>query len=149
MASTVKTFSLSPPHFASNFERRAHSRFSFRCLSSKDSAAALSLDSVKVNGPVNGVSSTVEEEREKAELGNNAHVHSVPEGKKREKDSEKVKLEALWDDGYGTETVKDYLDFAQDIIRPDGGPVRWFTPISCGPHLKGSPVLLFLPGKND
>lgn len=148
MASTLKTFSLSPPHFASNFERRAHSRFSIRCLSSKDSTASLSLDNVRVNGAVSGVSSSpaVEEREKEGDLGN-GHLSSVLEGKKSEKGSEKVKLEALWDDGYGNETVKDYLDYAEDIIRPDSGPVRWFTPISCGPHLKGSPVLLFLPGK--
>lgn len=144
MASTVKSFSLSLPHFASNLERRAHSRHSIRCLSSKDSTAALSFDSVKVNGAVNGVSPAVKEERGKADLGSDG-VSSVVEGKKRE-ESEEVKLEALWDDGYGTETVQDYLDCARDIIKPDGGPVRWFTPISCGPHLSGSPVLLFLPG---
>ncbi|XP_057764058.1 phytyl ester synthase 1, chloroplastic-like [Salvia miltiorrhiza] len=141
MASTVKSFSLSPPHFASNLERRAHSRYSVRCLSSKDSTAALSFDSVKVNGAASGVSSAVKEEREKVD-----HVSSVVEGKRREKESQEVKLEALWDDGYGTETVRDYLDYAGDIIKPDGGPVRWFTPISCGPHLRGSPVLFFLSG---
>lgn len=125
MASTMKSFSLSPPpHFASNSARIAHSRYSIGCLSSKDSAAALS---VKVNG-------AVKEERGKIDLA------SVIEGKE-------VKLEALWDDGYGTETVQDYLDYAGDFIKPDGGPVRWFTPISCGPHLRASPLLLFLPGK--
>lgn len=141
MASTVKSFYSLPPHFASNLERRVPSRHSIRCLATRDSAAALSSDYVKVNGAVNGV---VKEEREKAsvELAN-GHVSSVVEDKKREK----VKLEPLWDDGYGTETVKDYLDYAQDIIKPDGGPVRWFTPISCGPHLGGSPILFFLPGK--
>ncbi|XP_042067343.1 uncharacterized protein LOC121810657 [Salvia splendens] len=118
MASTMNSFSLSPPHFASNFERIAQSRYSIRCLS------------VKVNG-------AVKEERGKVDLA------SVIEGKGSEKE---VKLEALWDDGYGTETVQDYLDYAGDIIKPDGGPVRWFTPISCEPHLRGSPLLLFLPG---
>ncbi|KAG6418856.1 hypothetical protein SASPL_121062 [Salvia splendens] len=117
MASTMNSFSLSPPHFASNFERIAQSRYSIRCLS------------VKVNG-------AVKEERGKVDLA------SVIEGKGSEKE---VKLEALWDDGYGTETVQDYLDYAGDIIKPDGGPVRWFTPISCEPHLRGSPLLLFLP----
>ncbi|XP_042044664.1 acyltransferase-like protein At1g54570, chloroplastic isoform X2 [Salvia splendens] len=118
MASTMNSFSLSPPHFASNLERIAQSRYSIRCLS------------VKVNG-------AVKEERGKVDLA------SVIEGKGSEKE---VKLEALWDDGYGTETVQDYLDYAGDIIKPDGGPVRWFTPISCEPHLRGSPLLLFLPG---
>ena len=55
-------------------------------------------------------------------------------------------LELLWDDGYGTKTVKDYLDGAKEIIKPDGGPPRWFCPVECGKPLKDSPVLLFLPG---
>ncbi|KAH6817077.1 Esterase/lipase/thioesterase family protein [Perilla frutescens var. frutescens] len=147
MASAVKSFSLLPPHFASNLERRAHSRFSIRCVADRDSTSALSCDSVKVNGAVNGVASAVKEEREKVTVDlANDRVSSVVEEKKREKSYEVVKLEPLWDDGYGTETVKNCLDYAQDMIKPDGGPVRWFTPISCGPHLRGSPILLFLPG---
>ncbi|KAG8648171.1 acyltransferase-like protein At1g54570, chloroplastic isoform X3 [Manihot esculenta] len=55
-------------------------------------------------------------------------------------------LEALWDDGYGTKTVKDYLDVAKEMIRPDGGPPRWFCPLECGQPRKNSPTLLFLPG---
>ncbi|KAI3707659.1 hypothetical protein L6452_26286 [Arctium lappa] len=31
-------------------------------------------------------------------------------------------------------------------MKPDGGPPRWFCPISCGRPLKDSPVLLYLPG---
>ncbi|RZC57565.1 hypothetical protein C5167_004869 [Papaver somniferum] len=30
----------------------------------------------------------------------------------------------------------------------DGGPPRWFCPVECGKPIKGSPVLLFLPGKD-
>ncbi|XP_022719246.1 acyltransferase-like protein At1g54570, chloroplastic isoform X2 [Durio zibethinus] len=55
-------------------------------------------------------------------------------------------LEVLWDDGYGTNTVKDYLYEAKDMIKNDGGPPRWFCPIECGRPIKDSPVLLFLPG---
>ncbi|XP_052302337.1 phytyl ester synthase 1, chloroplastic-like [Populus trichocarpa] len=55
-------------------------------------------------------------------------------------------LEPLWDDGYGTKTIKDYFDGAKEMIRPDGGPPRWFCPIECGQPLKSSPTLLFLPG---
>lgn len=57
------------------------------------------------------------------------------------------KLEPLWDDGYGTQTVKDYIERAKDLIKPDGPP-RWFCPIECGCPLKDSPILLYLPG-ND
>ncbi|KAL2551118.1 Acyltransferase-like protein [Forsythia ovata] len=56
------------------------------------------------------------------------------------------KLEPLWDDGYGSQTAKDYLEAAKDMIRPDNGPPRWFCPIESGPPIKNSPVLLFLPG---
>ncbi|KAD5960563.1 hypothetical protein R6Q59_013636 [Mikania micrantha] len=59
------------------------------------------------------------------------------------------KLEPLWDDGYGTQSVKDYLDLAKEIIKPDGGPPRWFCPVAADGYdspLPGSPILLFLPG---
>ena len=46
-------------------------------------------------------------------------------------------------DGYGSKTLKDY---AKEIIKPDGGPPRWFCPVECGRPLKDSPVLLFLLG---
>ncbi|XP_039018978.1 acyltransferase-like protein At1g54570, chloroplastic isoform X2 [Hibiscus syriacus] len=55
-------------------------------------------------------------------------------------------LELFWDDGYGTNTVKDYIDAAKDMIKPDGGPPRWFCPVECGRPIKDSPLLLFLPG---
>ncbi|XP_010241345.1 PREDICTED: acyltransferase-like protein At1g54570, chloroplastic [Nelumbo nucifera] len=55
-------------------------------------------------------------------------------------------LEVLWDDGFGTYSVKDFLDMAKDMVKPDGGPPRWFCPLECGRSLKDSPVLLFLPG---
>ncbi|KAB5529395.1 hypothetical protein DKX38_019476 [Salix brachista] len=69
-----------------------------------------------------------------------------PREKKWAKDAVFKDLELLWDDGYGTKTVKDYLDGAKEIIKPDGGPPRWFCPVECGKPLKDSPVLLFLPG---
>ncbi|XP_071730604.1 phytyl ester synthase 1, chloroplastic-like isoform X2 [Rutidosis leptorrhynchoides] len=33
-----------------------------------------------------------------------------------------------------------------DLIKSDGGPPRWFCPVSCGKPLSDSPVLLYLPG---
>ncbi|KAL4590822.1 hypothetical protein LXL04_003765 [Taraxacum kok-saghyz] len=60
------------------------------------------------------------------------------------KDASK-KLEVLWDDGFGTHTGKNFFQLANDIMKPDGGPPRWFCPISCGPPLQNSPVLLYLP----
>ncbi|KAK4490790.1 hypothetical protein RD792_001503 [Penstemon davidsonii] len=56
------------------------------------------------------------------------------------------KLKPMWDDGYGTQTVKDYFEAAKNIIQSDGGPPRWFCPIESGPPLANSPLLLFLPG---
>ncbi|KAK2648839.1 hypothetical protein Ddye_016328, partial [Dipteronia dyeriana] len=35
-------------------------------------------------------------------------------------------LVVLWEDGYGTESVKDYPDEAKEIIRPDRGNPCWF-----------------------
>ncbi|CAI9102431.1 OLC1v1000697C2 [Oldenlandia corymbosa var. corymbosa] len=59
----------------------------------------------------------------------------------------KLELEPLWNDEYGTQTVQDYVEIAKEmILRPDGGPPRWFCPIECGCPLKDSPVLLYLPG---
>ncbi|KAL3647195.1 hypothetical protein CASFOL_008163 [Castilleja foliolosa] len=143
MASTVKNFGLSPPNYSGLIlERRVQSRYPVRCcLASRDLTAALSADSVKVNGAVNGPLKEESKGASSVEF-KNGHVSSIVEDKVFNEE----KLEALWDDGYGTETVKQYLDYAKEIIKPDGGPARWFTPISCGPHLKDSPVLLFLPG---
>lgn len=55
-------------------------------------------------------------------------------------------LKPLWDDGYGTQTVRDYIKAAKTMIKPDGGPPRWFCPVESGPPLKNSPLLLYLPG---
>lgn len=44
-------------------------------------------------------------------------------------------------------TLKDYLDECKELmIRSDGGPPRWFTPLECGSHTCDSPLLLYLPG---
>ncbi|KAI3960155.1 hypothetical protein MKW98_016879 [Papaver atlanticum] len=56
-------------------------------------------------------------------------------------------LEALWDDGYGTRSIQDYLDMSRETIeKADGGPPRWFCPVECGNPIKDSPVLFFLAG---
>ncbi|XP_065620526.1 phytyl ester synthase 2, chloroplastic isoform X2 [Quercus suber] len=42
---------------------------------------------------------------------------------------------------------REYFERSKELIsRSDGGPPRWFTPLECGPPLKNSPLLLFLPG---
>ena len=40
----------------------------------------------------------------------------------------------------------DYFEQAKDLIRSDGGPPRWFSPLECGSRFNNSPLLLFLPG---
>jgi hypothetical protein len=50
--------------------------------------------------------------------GNNGNLkHGVE--KRWEKDAILKDLEILWDDRYGTKTVKDYLDGAREIVKPD------------------------------
>jgi len=67
---------------------------------------------------------------------------------KKKKGEAEEGLAALWDDGYGRRSVEDYFAAAKEICRSDGGPPRWFCPVECGPPLKDSPTLLFLPGTN-
>lgn len=55
-------------------------------------------------------------------------------------------LKPLWDDGYGTQTARDFIEAAKTMFKPDGGPPRWFCPVECGSPLKNSPLLLYLPG---
>ncbi|KAG0468473.1 hypothetical protein HPP92_017801 [Vanilla planifolia] len=69
-----------------------------------------------------------------------------PENMVRKNEESGLNLEVLYDDGSGMESVKDYLDATRKIIKPDGGPPRWFCPPECGQPIKGAPLLLFLPG---
>ncbi|XP_027155146.1 acyltransferase-like protein At1g54570, chloroplastic, partial [Coffea eugenioides] len=144
MASLVSNL-WAPSSFALT-EFKPQSRAQIRCSAAQESSI-LSTDTVRLNG----VSSAKEQERTIPMMDRgNGHL---PAGggtrEKKKKGEEEVmqeKLEPLWDDGYGTRSVKDYMDSAKDVIKPDGGPLRWFSPIECGPPLKNSPVLLFLPG---
>ncbi|KAA8548271.1 hypothetical protein F0562_004468 [Nyssa sinensis] len=43
-------------------------------------------------------------------------------------------------------SLKDFFEQSKDLIRSDGGPPRWFSPLKCGSRLNDSPLLLFLPG---
>lgn len=43
-------------------------------------------------------------------------------------------------------SVVDYLESCPDLIKPDGGPPRWFAPLAPGPPRANAPLLLFLPG---
>ncbi|WOK94469.1 acyltransferase-like protein, chloroplastic isoform X1 [Canna indica] len=42
--------------------------------------------------------------------------------------------------------IKDYIERSREMIRPDGGPPRWFSPLECGARGKDPPLLLYLPG---
>lgn len=85
MASIVKCFWASP-HFGLNINEKCRSRSGIQCLASGESAdAALSVESVKVNGIVNGVSSSVVKEKKESdrlmiEVG---HVTGVQMWRKR------------------------------------------------------------------
>ncbi|XP_043815613.1 acyltransferase-like protein At1g54570, chloroplastic isoform X2 [Manihot esculenta] len=149
---SVFSFQLSP-YFLTNSVIKGQFRVRVQNVGSRESKV-LSSDSIAVNKTSfidqkkkNGVlydgGTLVEEERALIN-GENGRLGSVAQNK-RMKDVSKD-LEALWDDGYGTKTVKDYLDVAKEMIRPDGGPPRWFCPLECGQPRKNSPTLLFLPG---
>lgn len=43
-------------------------------------------------------------------------------------------------------SLQDYFERSKDLIRSDGGPPRWFSPLECGTRLENSPLLLYLPG---
>ncbi|KAH9743287.1 AB hydrolase-1 domain-containing protein [Citrus sinensis] len=61
---------------------------------------------------------------------------------------EKYSSESEEQEGNSRKWLKDYFDEAKDMIKSDGGPPRWFSPLECGSHNRNSrsPLLLFLPG---
>ncbi|OIV95139.1 hypothetical protein TanjilG_21529 [Lupinus angustifolius] len=62
-------------------------------------------------------------------------------------EEEEEDLAPLWNDGYGVKTVHDFIAEAKEKNKVDnGGSPSWFSPNDCGPPLKNSPNLLFLPG---
>jgi len=156
MASVVTSRVLS--YFLTNSELKPRSRVRVQSVSGSDSKG-LPSDSVQMNG----ASLIGEEEkngvlidrgiREKEKTGGRADAWNASlkcgVEKKCVKDVISSHLDVLWDDGYGTKTVKDYFEEAKEMIRPDGGPPRWFCPVECGQPLKDSPVLLFCPGNCD
>ncbi|KAH9743285.1 AB hydrolase-1 domain-containing protein [Citrus sinensis] len=60
---------------------------------------------------------------------------------------EKYSSESEEQEGNSRKWLKDYFDEAKDMIKSDGGPPRWFSPLECGSHNRNSrsPLLLFLP----
>lgn len=139
---TTSVVNLSPCFaLKSGYYKNPSSRVSVKCTkTASDSSLEKSANLVKGVSLNKRVGSLNDVERREI-LGSN-----VIDDKSRWKEE---KLEPLWDDGYGTQSVKDYLDLAKDFIKPDGGPPRWFCPVVADGNetpLPNSPVLLFLPG---
>ncbi|KAK6267101.1 hypothetical protein QUC31_017938 [Theobroma cacao] len=69
---------------------------------------------------------------------------------KRRKEESELISNVYWNLDEMTEEnrkkLKDYFEECKDLIRSDGGPPRWFSPLECGSHTPDSPLLLFLPG---
>jgi len=133
------------PYLVFNLEFRLRCRFQAKSSVGGDSRVASSPELFVLNG------APPMEEREKVGplTGGNEYAVSkieVVEKKKKVEKEAKESLAVLWDDAYRTKSVKDYLELARFMIRPDGGPPRWFCPVECGHPLNDSPVLLFLPG---
>lgn len=80
---------------------------------------------------------------------NQKGVNEVNGSVKSQKKLVSDEIELLWDDGYGSKSVKDYFAAAREILKPDGGPPRWFSPVDCGRPVEDAPTLLFLPGKQN
>lgn len=130
MATTTTSSSLlALPSFRSNCNQRPS--FKVRAQISGDKATSVE--------PVNG----------------SVSVSNLPNPKGSEvngkvKFQREAEIELLWDDGYGSKSVKDYFAAAREILKkPDGGPPRWFSPVDCGQPIKDAPTLFFLPGKNN
>lgn len=104
--------------------------YNARLLARSDSARLLKLPG----------SGNLKKPKNRAIVGEKASLSEVDETRTTEK------LEALWDDGFGKASAKDYIDASKEIISKDGGPPRWFCPVECGRPIKDSPILLFLPG---
>ncbi|CAN1761268.1 Phytyl ester synthase 1, chloroplastic [Linum perenne] len=128
-------------------ERKPKLQLKVRCsdsgTSSTSSSAAFSSDSFVVNG----ASSTRSKDEIDVLFNGGVGRNGRSSSSKRGKDPPITNyLDVLWDDGYGIKTIKDYLIEAEDMIKPDGGPPRWFCPVECGQPLTDSPILMFLPG---
>ncbi|RCV25431.1 hypothetical protein SETIT_5G166000v2 [Setaria italica] len=111
---------------------RRQARFGLRASSLESPSAAVTV--------LNGVAGAPVERMEKVKE-DKADVPVVKD------EDEKKGLDVLYDDGFGSVTVKDYFAAAKAVSRDDGGPPRWFCPVECGrPAVDDAPLLLFLPG---
>lgn len=142
MASVI-TFR-APPNFSINSDYRTSFRVRAQSVGESGDSYVLSSDS-----GVNVGSATKQREKIESLIGaGNGSLKPRIKEKLNENVVTTNEFEIFWDDGYGTKTVEDYLEAAQDIIKPDGGPPRWFCPVDCGSPVNGSPTLLFLPGNS-
>ena len=116
---SVASFRVFLPNFVLNSVYKSRNPAQIQCLAAPDSSI-VSSDSVVVNGAsVIGDKAGIEP----LINGENRRLGSYFEEKKNTvKDDGDEHLEVLWDDGYGTDTVKDYLEISKEMIRPDGGP---------------------------
>ncbi|GJN31899.1 hypothetical protein PR202_gb20354 [Eleusine coracana subsp. coracana] len=103
-------------------------------------ASSVDTATVSVNGEV--INNKVVERKTTPTEDEDVLVAKEEEGQERP-----AGLEALYDDGFGSVTVKDYFAAARAVSQDDGGPPRWFCPVECGrPAVEDAPLLLFLPG---
>ncbi|GJS25032.1 acyltransferase-like protein, chloroplastic isoform X1, partial [Tanacetum coccineum] len=111
------------PVLTLNGNRRLRSRVIIRGVGSEDSVT-VSQESVRISG-----------------------ASSVKRKGTKSGEDVNEELKPMWDDGYGTQTMRDCAKTMEMVLgKSDGGPPRWFCPVACGKPLKGSPVLLYLPG---
>ncbi|GKB47547.1 hypothetical protein Tco_0898300, partial [Tanacetum coccineum] len=111
------------PVLTLNGNRRLRSRVIIRSVGSEDSVT-VSQESVRISG-----------------------ASSVKRKGTKSGEDVNEELKPMWDDGYGTQTMRDCAKTMEmGLGKSDGGPPRWFCPVACGKPLKGSPVLLYLPG---
>ncbi|XP_061352391.1 phytyl ester synthase 2, chloroplastic-like isoform X2 [Gastrolobium bilobum] len=80
---------------------------------------------------------SAEKESPAAEVKQEKGSGAVEKEKRWEEEKEEKQRRSGW---------KDYLEQSKELIEPDGGPPRWFSPLECGSRLDNSPLLLFLPG---
>ncbi|XP_059644087.1 phytyl ester synthase 2, chloroplastic-like [Cornus florida] len=87
-----------------------------------------------------------EQQRRERRLGSEAETaRKLDEESESESESESRWKEVEAEVGHGL-SLKDYFEQSTDLMKSDGGPPRWFSPLECGSRLDKSPLLLFLPG---
>lgn len=128
------------PYFRSNSNHHKRPSFKVRAQISGDNKKTTApIEPVNNNGSVS-VSTTDQNQKGANEVNGKL---------KSQKKFVSDEIELLWDDGYGSKSVKDYFAAAKEILKPDGGPPRWFSPVDCGQPVEDAPTLLFLPGKKN